>query len=615
MLSWARGLLARYRLRSSVAVWYHPGYAPASLSRQSRVPNLELERAELVIEQLARERVLPAGQVRSAPPIPTRDLLRVHSPAYLESVATPEVLGRIFGLKPDEVEVDALLLAQRLMVGGTVAATEAVMVGEEPLRCAVNLGGGMHHAQPERGSGFCVLNDVAVAIARARSAGTATRVAIVDLDFHQGDGNIVAFAADESVLTYSIHGSTWTHVEAVANQGIWLPSGSADRLYLKTLRRTLGPALESHRPDLIYFLAGNDVLAQDRLGDFLLTPAGVLERDRHVIDTARDLDIPLVITLAGGYSDVAWQCSANMMRYVLSGRARARVVSPPDVGAHFRKVFEELDEAELQRESGEFSFTESDLYADLGPQRQRRLVLDFYTTHGVEYALERYGMLDQIRARGYAGLDVEVDPKDPAHQVLRIKGHTAEEPGVWHVLVELVARRQWIETPEKVAEAGRVEVLGVEWLLLQNPIASFTLAKPRLPGQRFPGLGLAREITEMLLRICDRLGLEGVLNRPAHFHTAGRVSPGFHFIDPEIEGRVMAFRSAVRGLAIADASNLIEDGHATLADGTPVPWQPADHVRPVRDRLVAYFESTEYREAAQAEAERLMRAGLTCAPR
>jgi hypothetical protein len=414
------------------------------------------------------------------------------------------------------------------------------------------------------------------------------------------------------VLTYSLHGSTWTHVEAAADRSIWLPSGTDDSVYLSTLHRTLAQALTEHGPDLVFYVAGNDVLANDRLGDFRLSPAGVLERDLHVVHTAREQNLPLVITLAGGYSEAAWQCTANMMRYLLTGQARARRSDPPDISQRFRRVFRELDPVELQRSDEDFSFGEADLYDNLGPRRSGRLMFDYYSVHGIEYGLESYGILEAISAHGFCDLDIEVDPSDPARQLVRISGRAGG--GDRHVLAELVARRQWIETPPVVSDAGRIEVLGVEWLLLQDPTAEFTLARPRLPGQEHPGLGLAREVTEMLLRICDRLALAGVLNRPAHFHTAADVSPGFHFVDPTIEGRTMALRQACHGLGLADASNLIEEGRARLADGTPVPWRPADHVRPVSGSLMRYFESEAYVAAAQEEAERLHQAGLTCVP-
>jgi len=173
-----------------------------------------------------------------------------------------------------------------------------------------------------------------------------------------------------------------------------------------------------------------------------------------------------------------------------------------------------------------------------------------------------------------------------------------------------VACRRWIEAPSTFSESGHVEVLGCEWLLLQNPTETFTLDRPKLPGQDHPGLGLAKEFSELLLRICARLNLEGVLNRPAHFHTAAFTSEGFHFVDPKAEGRLHALRRVLHGCALADASTLIEEGRVQLADNTPITWESLDHVRPASARLQKWFLSDEYSRQAAAETKSLFDKGI-----
>jgi hypothetical protein len=160
---------------------------------------------------------------------------------------------------------------QRLMVGGTIQATRLALRSGGP---AVHLGGGFHHAMPDRGLGFCVFNDVAVAIARLRARGFAERVLVVDLDLHDGNGTRAVFARDSSVHTYSVHADHWGDTEAVESTAIALGPGVEDGVYLDTIRRTLPPLFEAFRPGLVVYVAGTDVAAGDALGHWRISAAG-----------------------------------------------------------------------------------------------------------------------------------------------------------------------------------------------------------------------------------------------------------------------------------------------------------------------------------------------------
>ncbi|TFH29608.1 MAG: histone deacetylase, partial [Myxococcales bacterium] len=210
MATWLQRQKAQRRLRDQVGLWYHPQYKAEALVESARVPGIEVARGEKILGSLSAEGLLRPKRVRPAPLIALADLARAHADSYLEKTARPEYLGRIFGLEAHDIDVDSLLIAQRRQVGGTVEAARWAL--EDSRRIGFNIGGGFHHAEPEAGAGFCVYNDVAVAIAALRADGFDAPVAIIDLDYHQGNGNIVAFEADDSVLTYSIHGSVWSHV-------------------------------------------------------------------------------------------------------------------------------------------------------------------------------------------------------------------------------------------------------------------------------------------------------------------------------------------------------------------------------------------------------------------
>ena len=321
---------ARRRLRNDVGFWFHPQYEPKSLAQTSRVPGIEVARGEKILGSLVARGFLRPREIRPAPIASHAQLATVHPETYLEKTARADALGRIFGLEGQDVDVDPMLMAQRRQVGGTIEASRWVIGAQE--RLAFNFGGGFHHAEPEEGAGFCVYNDVAIAIAEIRSEGYEGAISIVDLDYHQGNGNIVTFAEDRTVRTYSIHGAIWSHIEAEDDDQVLLPSETTDEEYLEALRGTLPPSLEAQDPALVYYIAGTDVLGVDRLGEFALTRKGALDRDRFVIELARSRGCNIVVTMAGGYSPDAWCSTRDFAQWILtdevrvSGRARTELV-------------------------------------------------------------------------------------------------------------------------------------------------------------------------------------------------------------------------------------------------------------------------------------------------
>jgi hypothetical protein len=152
-------------------------------------------------------------------------------------------------------------------------------------------------------------------------------------------------------------------------------------------------------------------------------------------------------------------------------------------------------------------------------------------------------------------------------------------------------------------------VLAVEWLLLQDPFASFTLERPHLPGQQHPGLGLGPEVGEMVRQCAQRLGLAGVLARPAHFHNARRAA-GFRFVDPVAEGSFQALDALLARLPLEEASALVDAGSVGRACGARMTWEAADQLLPVSEETTAYFASAAYEAAVEAARAALVAAGL-----
>ncbi len=221
----------------------------------------------------------------------------VHDPQYVRAFVEgrlSEVAIRRIGFPWSEGLVKRTLAS----VGGTLAATqEAQQHG-----WGGTLAGGTHHAFRSEGSGFCVFNDIAVAIAWLRAERGMCRAAVVDLDVHQGDGTSAIFRNDEHVLTLSIHcKNNFPLRKQQSTIDLELEAGTGDDAYLVALAGVL-PRIVEFRPEIIFYQSGVDGLAEDRLGKLALTEAGLIERDRRVMKLADANAIPLVVTLGGGYA-------------------------------------------------------------------------------------------------------------------------------------------------------------------------------------------------------------------------------------------------------------------------------------------------------------------------
>lgn len=603
---WARRLGARRR-RRQIGFWYHPAYAAPGLAAASRVVHVEAERGEQVLGQLLQEKLIEPSDVRTAPSASMQQLRSFHSQAWLERATRPEDLGRVFGLEPSEVATEVLLEAARRGVGGTVAAAHAAASGK--VQISFNLGGGFHHAEPELGSGFCVFNDVGVAISELRRAGYDRPIAIVDLDFHQGNGNTAAFADDPSVLVYSIHGAVWSHVEASGGREIHLAGAVNDRRYLDALHGSLLPELRAHAPGLVFYIAGADVLGGDRLGTFDLTLAGCFQRDQHVLETAAAVGAPVVITFGGGYGRLAWRSHFQLARAALSGVWIFDEAEPPTLRARYARVFASLDPSALQGRGKvddlDFGFTEEDILGAMGRHPASERFLDYYSRSGLELAFETYGLMDKVRARGFERLRMAGDPSDPSRQILEVYG---TKGGREHRLLEFIFRRRYIPDPRGLG--ARLEVLFIEWLLLQDPTVGFGLDRPPLPGQEHPGLGIAREMQEMLVQACRRLNLAALMDCPSHYHNALYCEAEWRFVDPRVEGRFRAIRAVLNQTELYEATWAVERAELALADGTRLPWAPGEHAIAVGAEMQAWLSSESYRNAARAEKARLLAAGL-----
>ncbi len=547
--------MRRWLYGKHVAVWYAPEYRWPLSALEPRT-GFEPRRADFAIWFLLERRVLRGRNLRSPRRAEYHELARVHTPELLDSLGRPETLARIFSVDPADLPVDETMRTIRMVCGATIdAAREMVSPdGREGFgRRSLNLLGGFHHAKPDVAGGFCPLNDVALAVAAVRADGFRGRVLVLDLDAHPPDGIAACLERDESCWIGSLSGSRWNPVPG-ADETV-LPERSGDDRYLEALDALLG---RMPHGELAFVLAGGDVLASDPIGRLGLTLAGCRERDLRVADAL--LRIPSVWLPAGGYSPDAWKVLAGT-GLALGIRSRMPIPAGYDpLVAKFSAIARTLAPEEL----GEAGTEIDDIAEQLGiATPRRRLLLGFYSADGVEHALYRYGLLQELRRMGYGPFRVE----------LREEGI-----GQGARLVDVPSGQTLIETVLQRREIAGARMLYVHWLALRNPRARFSPERPQLPGQDVPGLGLAREMTEVLARVAARLGLEGLAFRPAAYHLAYGGRETLRFVDPARQGRFEALVEALAGLPLAEATRAVADGRVRL-DGKPYQWEPDEMVK------------------------------------
>ncbi len=277
-------------LPRSLTLAFSPSHISVPLPEGHRFP---MSKYKALVEKLR-----PLGwHIAKAPKATLEDLQRVHTEDYLQKwfnlSLTPQE-ERKLGL-PQSAE---LLERSLCSVGGTVAATQYALEHGY----GINLAGGTHHAFADRGEGFCVFNDLAIASRKAIVEGSAKKILIVDLDVHQGNGTAKVFEDEANVFTFSIHGErNYPFQKEQSDLDVGLPDGVDDAGYLETLSNHLPNIFETFAPDLVFLQAGVDVLARDRFGRMKLSKEGVAAIDSMVYRLCFENDIPLVYTMGGGY--------------------------------------------------------------------------------------------------------------------------------------------------------------------------------------------------------------------------------------------------------------------------------------------------------------------------
>ncbi|HEU4870091.1 MAG TPA: histone deacetylase [Pyrinomonadaceae bacterium] len=273
-------------------VFYTPRYY-ADIGQGHIFP---IRKFELVRDKLLAEGTLHPDELVEPTPAPFEDVLLVHTEDYVSRLCsgqlTPKEIRRL-GLPWSE----SLVRRSFYAVGGTLAASAASLTDGY----SSNLAGGTHHSFSDHGEGFCVLNDVAIAIRSMRARRLIQRAAIVDCDVHQGNGTATIFAGDAGAFTFSMHGANnYPLFKAHSTLDVELPDGTSDAAYMETLASHLPYVFQSD-PEIVFYLAGADPYRGDKLGRLELSIDGLRERDAYVLRECYEREIPIVTVMSGGY--------------------------------------------------------------------------------------------------------------------------------------------------------------------------------------------------------------------------------------------------------------------------------------------------------------------------
>ena len=257
-----------------------------------------MKKYSMLRERVERTGICGPGELQLPHAVTDEEILRAHDPDYLEKVVTGTLTRqevRRIGFPWSERMVER----SRRASGGTLGACRTAL--EEGL--AANLAGGTHHAFADRGEGFCVLNDSAIAARVLRAEGLVEKVAVLDTDVHQGNGTASILHGDPCVFTFSIHGAkNYPFHKEESDLDVPLPDRTDDDTFLAALSEGLDRVLDLSSWDLAIFLAGADPFENDKLGRLAVTKEGLAERDRMVLEACRGRDIPVAVTMAGGYA-------------------------------------------------------------------------------------------------------------------------------------------------------------------------------------------------------------------------------------------------------------------------------------------------------------------------
>ena len=310
-------------LAGRVAVVYSAEYQ-IDLAGLERLHPCDIHKYARIYRELVGAGLLTPDHVYVPKPVTEETILRVHTRGFLTSLKSSSTVAKyleagIVAVLSASVVDSGLLRPFRCASGGTL------MAARQALQCgiAVNIGGGYHHAKPDRGEGFCIYADVPIAIRTLQAEGKIKTALVVDLDVHQGNGTAVCLANDKTTFTFSMHQrDIYPIPKEKSDLDVEVGAGTDDQAFLAALGKHLPIALGRSSPDIVFLVAGCDTLAGDPLASLAMTEGGVVKRDAMVVDACVERGVPVVMTLGGGYSEGAWHAQYASIRQIIERYGR-----------------------------------------------------------------------------------------------------------------------------------------------------------------------------------------------------------------------------------------------------------------------------------------------------
>ncbi len=279
----------------------------------------DIRKYEKIYKQLLEDKLVEKDSAHEPDPLTRKDILLIHDPSYIDKLKKRRQLAKYLEselLLAYPFSLDhAILKPFRKASGGTILAAELAMKNG----IGINIGGGYHHAKPDRGEGFCIYADVPIAIRRLQNSNQINRALIIDVDAHQGNGTAVCLADDDSTFTFSIHqGDIYPIPKENSDWDIEVAAGTGDEEFLKILGDNLDELFEKSKPDICFIIGGCDTLNNDPLTSLAMTHDGIVKRDQMLVEACVKREVPVVLTLAGGYSPNAWEAQYKSIRNLIN---------------------------------------------------------------------------------------------------------------------------------------------------------------------------------------------------------------------------------------------------------------------------------------------------------
>lgn len=265
---------------------------------------------------LVSQKVLKPKNIFYPEPCTFDDMRLVHTEKYIQLIKDPLYVNQALKIEINSLWENSVLEYYMAVSGGTIEASFRALEFKKPV---FNLGGGFHHAQPEKAEGFCLLNDIAMAIMRLKKETSLKKFLIVDLDYHQGNGNGLIFKDDQNVFTFSVHADHWEDIESPRSLDVLVSSDVSNTKYISLVKENFEKVLKKFTPEIIFYVAGSDPYEKDELADMKISRETMLERNMFVLEQAVNRSLPLVILPGGGYGKDSWEIYNDFIFRTLKG--------------------------------------------------------------------------------------------------------------------------------------------------------------------------------------------------------------------------------------------------------------------------------------------------------